>query len=124
MGNPSAVDAMRMVKERRTARISYKQDKQPDGRYLFYCPRHVHRLALLVWVSWLPHNTKIPVSIRLQSKNIHLDIQSLLLAICRSSIACDETPSLCKISFLLAKKQREDVVYTEYVITFAPLIYI
>ena len=47
MGNPSAVDAMRMVKE--------------------------HRLALLVWVSWLPHNTKIPVSIRLQSKNIHLD---------------------------------------------------
>ena len=56
MGNPSAVDAMRMVKERRTARISYKQDKQPDGRYLFYCPRHVHRLALLVWVSWLPHN--------------------------------------------------------------------
>ena len=72
-GNPSAVDAMRMVKERRTARISYKQDKQPDGRYLFYCPRHVHRLALLVWVSWLPHNTKIPVSIRLQSKNIHLD---------------------------------------------------
>ena len=73
MGNPSAVDAMRMVKERRTARISYKQDKQPDGRYLFYCPRHVHRFALLVWVSWLPHNPKIPVSIRLQSKNIHLD---------------------------------------------------
>ena len=31
-----------------------------------------------------------------------------------------ETPSLYKKSFLLVKKRREYIVYTEYVITFAP----
>ena len=47
MGNPLSVDAMRMVKKRCTACIPCKQDKQPDGRYLFYCPRHIYHLALL-----------------------------------------------------------------------------
>lgn len=73
MGNPLSVDAMRMVKKRRTACISYKQDKQPDGRYLFYCPRHIHLLLYWLLTSEFSCNTKTPVLIRLQSKNIHLD---------------------------------------------------